>query len=107
MESYKEEFRKYILSEIKKIIYDKDLSHNSLKNNDVESKVNESDTNKEKEILNLSKTDTPIQNILKEDFELISGENEKTNPTDVKKLSQEFKRWKQLVDFRSPLLIKD
>lgn len=30
-----------------------------------------------------------------------------TTPSEVKKLNEEFKRMKQLVDFRSPLLIKD
>jgi len=87
----KEQLKNFIISEVKKIIS---------KNNNISP-----EKNIQEEVVDINS-----QNI-SEIFEDVNSEQNTTNVDDtaleVKKLAEEFKRMKQLVDFRSPLLIKD
>lgn len=89
----KQQLKDFILSEVKKIIT-------------ADENLNLPDN----KIIQEATADLNIEN-LNEEFETVLPATEEKNESeiigDVKKLSEEFKRMKQLVDFRSPLLMKD
>ncbi len=114
MKLTKEEFKQYILSEVKKMAQEEGwLSEDSIQSTPVLEKNSIQDIVKEdvdaqipeEEILNISEnTNQSAEKLIKEEFAPVEP---MATPSEVKQLSEEFKRWKQLVDFRSPLLIKD
>ncbi len=101
MKLTKEQFKLYILSEVKKL-------------GQAEGWLPRDETPK------IAIDSAPVENttvlsensIIAKDTETIISEtpaiiDEKITVSDVKKLNEEFKRMKHLVDFRSPLLMKD
>ncbi len=119
MKLTKEEFRQYILSEVKKMAQEEGwLPENFIQNSTLESvetpitdvvteDVITSTTNSElqEEVLTIAESaNNSVTKLLKEEFEPVAPSAE---IVEIKQLNEEFKRWKQLVDFRSPLLIKD
>ncbi len=98
-----EELTKYLINEIKQITLQEGITAS-------DSDVAEILTNLHRElecIKILSKND------LNESFSPVKPEETPTteevleNVKEVKQLNEEFKRWKQLIDFRSPLLNKE
>lgn len=119
-----EEFMKYLINEVKQVAQQEGIAASDsdvaeiLKN--LQSKLSKSNiselSDQEKELLpTIELTDIKVlsKSDLNESFSLVKSEE---NPTteevlesvkEVKQLNEEFKRWKQLIDFRSPLLNKE
>lgn len=90
----KEQLKKVILEELKKMVVQKQ----SVSDNQLQEQIVKED------ILN-------VNTATKEDFEdvnpkeiIIDTEEARKEAKEVKKIAEEFKRMKELVDFRSPLL---
>ena len=113
MKLSKEELEEYIITQIKDVIINEGvkmddklikqiLSH-------LEKEFSKSDQNiyhmSNEELLNIRNVDSKED--LNESFSVIKPEDIIENVEEVKKLNEEFKRMRHLVDFRSPLLMKD
>lgn len=112
------EFKQYIISEVKKIGHAEgwlapDSNSEPVNNTVIEESKETVETTesvqenneKQKDVVLISESIEKLDKILKNDEPWVGKQD--TTPMDVKKLNEEFKRMKQLVDFRSPLLIKD
>lgn len=109
MKLSKKQFKEYILQEVKKLALKEGIL---LKENNVDV-VNEP----AKDIINNEAKKEEVASLkpktISEEFETVIPvpDDNQTEPKfdvkDVKKLNEEFKRMKQLIDFRNPLLNKD
>lgn len=95
----KVQFQEYIFSKVKKIAMEEGWLPAAEVNLIKEEPTIE-------ETLSITNDKAPIEILTEKEFEKVSAPNESVTSKDVKKLTEEFKRMKQLVDFRSPLLIK-
>ena len=113
MKMSKEEFKNYLVAEVKKIALSEGINASNsdileilknLKKKLTTVKLSEGTIDVKsisKENLNESFTVIPPDSATPTTEDAIEGAKE------VKQLNEEFKRWKHLVDFRSPLLNKD
>jgi len=116
MKLTKEEFKQYIISEVTRIGLAEGWLTTDSNSEQIEIPViqesKETTTVQEpsktqNEIALISESTEKLDKILKNDLDTAAPAVDTTTPLEVKKLNEEFKRMKQLVDFRSPLLIKD
>lgn len=106
MKLTEDKFREIINATLKKMLLENnDLEINEpAKEEPAQEKIEETlstETLKEDDFDNVETTVTPAI------CDPMSSKFWNSTPSEVKSLNEQFKRMKQLVDFRSPLLIKD
>lgn len=107
MKLTKQQFREFILNEVKKMVANE--GHNQsdeMSEKTAGTIVNRIEHNKKDDETKKTISETIVEPKLEIQLDT-AKEEPKVELEEVKRLTEEFKRMKELIDFRSPLLKKD